>query len=77
MAQAGPIDDAMLRDPYEVLGVDRGASSQEIKSACEYLTPSSLQDMLWEPLLSIMKSLSALCRILCKWVCLANQLLLD
>ena len=43
MAQTSPVDDAMLRDPYEVLGVDRGATSQEIKSACELLrTFSSL-----------------------------------
>ena len=27
----------MLRDPYEVLGVDKGATPQEIKSACELL----------------------------------------
>ena len=37
MAQTGPVDDVMLRDPYEVLGVDKGATSQEIKSACELL----------------------------------------
>ena len=35
MAQTGPVDDVMLRDPYEVLGVDRSATPQEVKSACE------------------------------------------
>ena len=41
MAQTGPVDDVMLRDPYEVLGVDKGATPQEIKSACEQLYSSS------------------------------------
>lgn len=37
MAQTGPVDDVMLRDPYEVLSVDKGATPQEIKSKCELL----------------------------------------
>ena len=34
MNEAASVGDVVLRDPYEVLGVERGASAQEIKSAC-------------------------------------------
>ena len=34
MGEAASVGDVVLRDPYEVLGVERGATAQEIKSAC-------------------------------------------
>lgn len=37
---AGAVDDVMLRDPYEILGVEKGATAQEIKSACKQLNSS-------------------------------------
>ncbi|CAK0779934.1 hypothetical protein CVIRNUC_004893 [Coccomyxa viridis] len=33
MGEAASVGDVVLRDPYEVLGVERGATAQEIKSA--------------------------------------------
>ena len=34
MGESASVGDVVLRDPYEVLGVERGATAQEIKSAC-------------------------------------------
>jgi hypothetical protein len=34
MPEMDEVDGQVLRDPYEVLGVERDASPQEIKSAC-------------------------------------------